>query len=103
MADARAADLPELTASVVKLEQDRRAVEAALVLPYSQGQTEGQINQLKTLKRMTYGRANFDLLRKRFLLASWSQPQIRARATVAGELQYSPSPPAAQVRCSRRG
>jgi transposase len=70
VADARATDLPELTASVVKLEQDRRAVEAALVLPYSQGQTEGQINRLKTLKRMMYGRANFDLLRKRFLLAS---------------------------------
>jgi transposase len=32
--------------------------------PYSQGQTEGQITRLK---RTMYGRANFDLLRQRFL------------------------------------
>jgi transposase len=70
LADARATGLSELDAFVTKLEQDRRAVEAALLLPYSQGQTEGQINRLKTLKRMMYGRANFDLLRKRFLAAS---------------------------------
>ena len=69
-AGARAAGAPELTAFVTKLEQDRAAVEAALVLPYSQGQTEGQITRLKALKRAMFGRANFDLLRKRFLLTS---------------------------------
>jgi transposase len=31
---------------------------------------EGQINRLKLIKRQMYGRANFDLLRKRVLLAS---------------------------------
>jgi hypothetical protein len=56
----------ELSAFVAKLTQDGPAVQAALKLPYSQGQTEGQINRLKTLKRTMYGRANFDLLRKRF-------------------------------------
>jgi transposase len=66
-ADATATAIPELTAFVAKLVQDRAAVEAALTQPYSQGQTEGQINRLKTLKRTMYGRANFDLLRKRFL------------------------------------
>jgi len=70
IAGARAEGLPEVTGFVVKLEQDRSAVEAALTLPYSQGQTEGQINRLKTLKRTMYGRANFDLLRKRFLAVS---------------------------------
>jgi transposase len=53
-----------------RLNQDRGAVEAAVVLPYSQGQTEGQINRLKTLKRAMCGRANFDLLRKRCLIAA---------------------------------
>jgi transposase len=67
---ARAAGAPELTAFVAKLEQDRAAVEAALALPYSQGQTEGQITRLKALKRAMFGRANFDLLRKRFLLTA---------------------------------
>jgi transposase len=47
--------------------EDRAAVEAALTLPWSTGQTEGQINKLKLLKRQMYGRAKFDLLRQRLL------------------------------------
>jgi transposase len=31
------------------------------------GQTEGQINKLKTLKRAMYGRAGVDLLRARMM------------------------------------
>jgi transposase len=67
LVDARAERIPEVTAFVIRLEQDRSAVEAGLTLPYSQGQTEGQVNRLKTLKRTMYGRANFDRLRRRFL------------------------------------
>jgi transposase len=52
---------------VAKLVQDQSAVEAALTQPHSQGQTEGQITRLKLLKRTMYGRANFELLRQRFL------------------------------------
>jgi transposase len=40
------------------------------LLPCSQGQTDGQIKRFKTPKRMLYGHASFDLLRKRFLAAS---------------------------------
>ncbi len=47
--------------------QDLAAITAALALPWSSGQTEGQINRLKFIKRQMYGRANFDLLRKRVL------------------------------------
>ena len=49
------------------LRQDLDAVLAALTLPWSNGQTEGQINRLKLIKRQMYGRANFDLLRMRVL------------------------------------
>ncbi len=35
----------------------------ALHETWSNGQTEGQINRLKTLKRAMYGRAGVDLLR----------------------------------------
>jgi len=42
-------------------------VEAALSLPYSNGPAERQINRLKLIKRSMYGRANFELLRRRFL------------------------------------
>ena len=48
--------------------QDGAAVRAALALPWSSGQAEGQINWLKMLKRQIYGRAGFDLLRRRVLL-----------------------------------
>ncbi len=49
------------------LRRDRQAVEAALCHPWSNGQTEGQVNRLKTLKRQMYGRAKFDLLKTRVL------------------------------------
>lgn len=47
--------------------QDLDAVTNALLLPWSNGQTEGQVNRLKLIKRKMYGRANFDLLRKRVI------------------------------------
>ena len=46
------------------------AVRAALELPYSNGQTEGQVTRLKLLKRQMYGRAKLDLLRQRVLYAT---------------------------------
>lgn len=52
------------------LEQDGAAVRAALTLPWSSGQAEGQINRLKLLKRQMYDRASLDLLRRRTLLAA---------------------------------
>lgn len=51
----------------IGLRREQPAVEAALSLPYSNGQTEGQVNRLKTIKRQMYGRASFELLRRRFL------------------------------------
>ena len=53
---------------VIKLRQDYDAVKAALSFEWSNGQVEGQVNRLKTIKRQMYGRANFDLLRLRVLL-----------------------------------
>ena len=52
------------------LRGDEAAVRPALSLGWSNGQLEGQVNRLKTLKRQMYGRAKFDLLRERFLLAA---------------------------------
>lgn len=46
---------------------DRDAVAAAIKLPWSNGQTEGNICKLKTLKRQMGGRANLDLLRARLM------------------------------------
>ena len=52
------------------LAADHAAVVATLTEPWSNGQTEGQINRLKTLKRQMYGRANIELLKARLVDAS---------------------------------
>jgi transposase len=52
------------------IRQDYAAVRAALELPWSSEQAEGQINRLKLVKRQMYGRAKFDLLRQRILHAA---------------------------------
>ena len=61
---------PEIRAFARGVLQDGAAVRAAIREPWSNGQVEGQVNRLKTLKRQMYGRANFDLLRKRVLGAA---------------------------------
>lgn len=60
----------ELRAFAKGLLQDEAAVRNGLSLAWSNGQTEGQVNKIKTLKRQMYGRANFDLLRQRLLKAA---------------------------------
>ncbi|AWM29290.1 transposase [Sinorhizobium fredii] len=49
------------------LHRDLDAVYNAIELPWSNGQAEGQINRLKTIKRAMYGRAGPQLLRARIL------------------------------------
>jgi len=51
----------------IKLRQDAAAVRNAITEIWSNGQVEGQINRLKTLKRAMYGRAGIVLLRARML------------------------------------
>ncbi|MCW2318886.1 transposase, partial [Rhodoblastus acidophilus] len=47
--------------------KDRAAVVAAIVSPWSNGQTEGQITKLKLVKRQMYGRGKIDLLQARVI------------------------------------
>ena len=49
------------------LRRDEFAVMAALKMPWSNGQVEGQVHRLKLIKRQAYGRASFDLLKQRVL------------------------------------
>ena len=49
------------------LRLDLAAVGNAITERWSNGQTEGQINRLKTLKRAMYGSAGIDLLRARMM------------------------------------
>lgn len=56
------------------LQEDYEAVKTGVTLAVSNGQVEGQINRLKMLKRQMYGRANLDLLSKRFILTVKATP-----------------------------
>jgi len=67
---ARDSTVRQLQSFAKRLQDDYAAVQAAVALTWSNGQTEGQVNRLKTLKRQMYGRANLDLLGRRFLLAA---------------------------------
>jgi transposase len=49
------------------LRRDVEAIKNAVTELWSNGQTEGQINRLKTLKRAMYARAGTELLRARML------------------------------------
>jgi len=66
---AKESHLAELKSLAKSMQQDGAAILAACSLPWSQGQVEGQVNRLKCVKRQMYGRAQFDLLRLRFLRA----------------------------------
>lgn len=46
---------------------DEAAVRAAITLPSSNGQTEGQITRLKLVRRQMYGRGKIDLLQARLI------------------------------------
>jgi len=59
--------IAELRSFAAGISRDYDAVRAALTTEYSNGQTEGQVNRLKLIKRQAYGRAQFDLLRLRVL------------------------------------
>ena len=65
--DARASGIYAMQRFAGTIRQDLDAVRNAALEPWSNGQTEGQINKLKTLKRAMYGRAGVDLLRARML------------------------------------
>jgi transposase len=65
--DAIRCEIPALSNFAATLQRDYAAVKAALTLEWSNGQVEGQVNRLKVIKRMMYGRAKFDLLRLRVL------------------------------------
>jgi transposase len=60
----------EVRSFATGLRRDHVAVEPAITSIWSNGQTEGQVNRLKALKRQMFGRAKLDLLRTRFLYAA---------------------------------
>jgi transposase len=62
--------LKELQSFSTGLMKDESAVRAAMTYDWSNGQVEWNVNRLKMIKRMMFGRAGFALLRSRVLHAS---------------------------------
>ena len=56
-----------LASFAAEISTGKAAVGAAIVEPWSNGQTEGQINKLKMVKRQMDGRAKIDLLEARLI------------------------------------
>jgi transposase len=65
--EAKFSAIPEFKGFVAGIYRDYDAVCNGLSMEWSQGQTEAQVHRLKLIKRLAYGRANFDLLRLRVL------------------------------------
>ncbi|MFJ9448509.1 transposase [Kitasatospora sp. NPDC101235] len=59
----------ELRTLASGIRRDHAAVLAALNTTLTSGAVEGNVTRIKLLKRQMYGRANFDLLRRRILLS----------------------------------
>jgi hypothetical protein len=63
IAKTRVEALPGFDSDLNGLIKDHDATIAGLTLPHSNGPTEGVVTKIKMLKRQTYGRASFALLR----------------------------------------
>jgi len=69
LADVHLDGQRELRTLAVGMPRDRAAVLAALTTSFTSGAIEGNVTKIKPLKRQMYGRANFDLPRRRILLS----------------------------------
>jgi transposase len=67
LAQAQASAIRDLQNFATGIGKDQAASALGLTQRWSNGPVEGQVNRLKCLKRQMYGRAKFDLLRRRVL------------------------------------
>ncbi|MER6565119.1 transposase [Streptomyces sp. NPDC001093] len=70
LAEAAASEITELHSFAKGLRQDLAAVTAGLTMAGNSGAVEEHVNRIKMIKRQHYGRAGFDLLMRRILLAN---------------------------------
>ena len=64
---AENSDMTQIVNFAAGIRSDYEAVKNACTIEWSNGQVEGQVNRLKMIKRQMYGRAGFQLLRKRVI------------------------------------
>lgn len=59
--------IKELNGYIKGLKNDYDSIENAIIFDYNNGLAEGSVNKLKTIKRIMYGRNNFELLRSKVI------------------------------------
>jgi len=64
---AQALEIDGINSFITGISRDIEAVKNAITYDYSNGLAEGSVNKLKVIKRIMYGRNNFDMLRKKVL------------------------------------
>lgn len=62
----------ELRSFAYGIKMDRKAVSNAIALDTSNGIVEGFVNKLKVVKRIMYGRASLDLLKRKMVFSDLS-------------------------------
>jgi len=67
MEKAKKLGIPEIDSFICGLERDLDAVRNAIKYEYNNGLAEGNINKLKVIKRIMYGRCSFETLRTKTL------------------------------------
>jgi len=86
-------DQSGLRSLAVGIRHDQQAVTNGLTLDWNSGKVEGTVNKIKMIKRQMYGRAGFDLLRKRVILhPALPDHKIRGRARNSSGLRSRNSP-----------
>ncbi len=66
--NAEKLEIQELETFINGIRNDQDAVENAIRYSYSNGLAERSVNKLKSIKRIMYGRCQFNLLRSKVLL-----------------------------------
>lgn len=80
LTEAQESGLSEFEPFITGVQKDKDAVLAGLTLPWSNGPLEGHVNRLKLIKRSMYGRAEFDLLKRRVLHQSKKNQERKDKA-----------------------
>ena len=61
-------NISEMNSFITGIERDIDAVKNAIIYEYNNGLAEGSINKIKVIKRIMYGRCNFETLKRKVLL-----------------------------------
>lgn len=64
---SRTLNIREINSFITGITRDIEAVNNAITYEYSNGLAEGKINKIKVIKRIMYGRCNFNTLRNKIL------------------------------------